>query len=315
MRSHRPQGITGVILSLGLSLSFVACGGDKKPSDEDSVTAVAAPVTSLPSPAVNTGWDEAAAGQFMVLSAAEDGITAAVVMPNETDSSLSQKKTFQLDALANTQVDLFNAAGGAGKSRLAVNSQQLPAEGCLVWPPARLITKPASEWTVGFSAGYAKSIQIDSLEKLGQGDSARITTELIKQASALSMNGDPAFRGLPFIVLKAYRLSMGDTVALVGSIVRKINEEANPREEHLLLVVERTGSADSPYTVTYQNRTAGAEADVRTNAVLAAVRFVKTNTPAIVLSFEYDDGGQIALLERIGGRPWKITWRSAYTGC
>ena len=251
----------------------------------------------------------------MILSSADDGMTAALVMPNETDSSLAQKKTFQLDALANTPVDLFNAAGAAGSSSIAVNSQQLPGEGCLVWPAARLITKPSSSWSVGFPAGHAKSIQIDSVEKLGHADSVSITTELVKQASALSMSGDPVFRGLPFIVRKAYRLSMGDTVALIGSIVRKINEEANPREEHLLVVVERNGGADSPYAVTYQNRTAGAEADVRTNAILAAVRFVKANTPAIVLSFEYDDGGQIALLERVGGRAWKITWRSAYTGC
>lgn len=249
----------------------------------------------------------------MILSAADDGITAALVMPNETDSSLVQKKSFQIDALANTPVDLFNSAGTAGRSSIAVNSQ-LPTEGCLAWPAVRLITKPSSAWTVGFSAGLAKSLQIDSVEKLGQSDSVSITTELVKQASVLSVNADPAFRGLPFIVQKAYRLSMGDTTALIGTVVRKINEEANPREEHLVLLVERSGTG-SPYVVGYQNRTAGAEADVRTNAILAAVRFVKTNTPAIVISFEYDDGGQIALLERMATHVWKITWRSAYTGC
>jgi hypothetical protein len=315
MRSHRPQRNAGVIVGLGLCLVTVACGSDMKPSSADSLKAISVPVPGNPPLTVNTGWDESVAGQFMILSAADDGITAALVMPNETDSSMAQKKMFQIDALANTPVDLFNAAGAAGSSSIAINSQQLPSEGCLVWPAARLITKPSNAWSIGFPAGHAKSIQIDSVEKLPESDSVSITTELVKQASALSMNGDPAFRGLPFIVRKAYRLSMADTTALLGSIVRKINEEANPREEHLLLVVERNGRADSPYTVAYQNRTAGAEADVRTNAILAAVRFVKTNTPAIVLSFEYDDGGQIALLERVASHTWKITWRSAYTGC
>jgi hypothetical protein len=251
----------------------------------------------------------------MILSAADDGITVAVVMPNETDSSLAQKKTLQVEALANTSVDLFNVAGTAGSSTIAVNSQQPSNEGCLVWPAARLITKPLNAWTVGFPSSHAKAIQIDSVEKLAHGDSVSITTELVKQAAALSVNGDPAFRGLPFIVRKAYRLAMGDTTVLIGSIVRKINEEANPREEHLLLIIERNGGPDAAYSVAYQNRTAGAESDVRTNAILAAVRFVKTNTPAIVLAFEYDDGGQIALLERVTGHAWKITWRSAYTGC
>jgi hypothetical protein len=315
MRVHRPQKISRVILSLGFFSLFVACGRDAKPGSEDSAQAVATPVTNKPAPSVGTGWDENAAGTFMLISAADDGITAALVMPNETDSSMVLKKTFQVDALANTPVDLFNAAGAAGNSSIAVNSQQLPNEGCLVWPAARLVTKPSGTWTVGFSAGHVRPIQIDSVEKLGQADSVNITTELVKQASALSVNADPAFRGLPFIVRKAYRLSMGETTALVGSIVRKINEEANPREEHLLLIVERNGGPDSPYAVAYQNRTSGAEADVRTNAVLAAVRFVKTNTPAIVLLFEYDDGGQLALLERVANHTWKITWRSAYTGC
>lgn len=315
MFSRRLKKITRTGLGLGFCLLSTACGGDSKPSSEDSAKAVATPATNNSPPSINTGWDESSAGRFMILSAADDGITAALVMPNETDSSLAQRRTFQLNALENSPVDLFNAAGSAGSSSIAVNSQQPPNEGCLVWPAARLITAPPGAWTVGFPAGHAKSIQIDSVEKLGQSDSVSITTELVKQASALSMHGDPAFRGLPFIVQKAYRLSMGDTTALIGSIVRKINEEANPREEHLLLIVERSGSSDTPYAVTYQNRTAGAEADVRTNAVLAAVRFSKTNTPAIVLSFEYDDGGQVALLERITSRAWKIMWKSAYTGC
>jgi hypothetical protein len=313
MHSHRRKRTTTVIL--GFCFLSVACAGDTKSSSADSVKAIAVPATNSSSLSINTGWDETSAGQFMILSAADDGITAALVMPNETDSSLAQKKTFQIDTLANTPVDLFNAGGSAGSSRIAVNPQQLPAEGCLVWPGVRLVSKPSSEWTVGFPGGHARSIQIDSVEKLGQSDSVSITTELVKQASAISINEDPVFRGLPFIVRKAYRLSMGDTTVLIGSIVRKINEEANPREEHLLLMVEKNGRPNSPYRVTYQNRTAGAEADVRTNAILAAVRFLRTNTPAIVISFEYDDGGQIALLERVANQTWKITWRSAYTGC
>ncbi len=315
MLFSRPEKLLSLALCLGFCIASVSCGRDAKSSVEDSAGAVAAPIANKPVAVVNTGWDENAAGQFLILSAGDDGITAALVMPNETDSSLTQNKTFQIDALANTPVDLFNAGGAAGNSRLAVNAQQPPAEGCLVWPAARLITKPSTAWTVGFPAKHAKSLQIDSVEKLGQSDSVSITTELTRQASALSVNGDPAFRGLPFIVRKAYRISFGDTTALIGSIVRKINEEANPREEHLLLILERNGGADAPYVVAYQNRTAGAEADVRTHAILAAVRFVSTNTPAIVLAFEYDDGGQIALLERVANHTWKITWKSAYTGC
>jgi len=315
MRSYRPEKIAGIILSLGFYLVALACGRDVKPGAEDLAKTIVPTSAKKSSTSVNTGWDESSAGQFMILSAADDAITAGLVIPNETDSSLAQTRTFNIDAFANAGVDLFSAAGAAGRSSLAVISQRLPAEGCLVWPGVQLVSKPSGIWTVGFPAGHARSIQIDSVEKLGQDDSLSITTELVRQASVLSVNGDPAFRGLPFIVQKAYRLSMGDTTALIGSIVRKINEEANPREEHLLLVIERNGGVEAPYSVSYQNRSAGSEDAVRTNVILAAVRFVKTNRAAIVISFEYDDGGQVALLERVANRSWKITWRSAYTGC
>jgi hypothetical protein len=311
----RPLKIVAVLSSVLLCFAITSCGRDVKSNTADSASAVVPVAANRVQTTINTGWDEVSAGQFIVLPASDDGTTAGLVLPNETDSTLSSSRVFQVDSFANAAVDLFNTAGAAGKSNIAVNSQQAPAEGCLVWPGVRLISKPSGPWTVGFRAGYAKPIQIDSVEKLSASDSLSVTTEMIKQASAISVTGDPAFRGLPFTVQKAYRISMGDTTALIGTIVRKINEEANPREEHLLLILERTGGADAPYSVAYQNRSAGAEDAVRTSAVLAAVRFVRTNQAAIVLAFEYDDGGQVALVERISAGLWKITWRSAYTGC
>ena len=117
MRSCRPEKVATVIL--GFCFLCVACGHDTKPGAEDSAGTVAAPVSNNnPAFPVNTGWDESAAGEFMILSAADDGITAAVVMPNETDSSLAQKKSFPVDALSNSRVDLFNASGSAGTSSI-----------------------------------------------------------------------------------------------------------------------------------------------------------------------------------------------------
>ena len=102
---------------------------------------------------------------------------------------------------------------------------------------------------------------------------------------------------------------------MVGNIVRKINEEANPREERLLLVAERSESTRGSYVGSFQSRSAGTEDAVRTNGLLAALSFVQTNTPALVISFGYDEGGQVALLERVANHEWKIIWKSAYTGC
>lgn len=299
----------------GLAIVTTACAkdGPRKVSTHslDSASTAIAPHTV----ARNTGWDVPTAGPFVALSVAGDMIDVALVLPEETDSSLAKTITTDATRFANTSVDLFNTNGLSGTSTLAVNSQQQPAEGCLVWPSVRLTSKPAKDWKVGLAAGKATAILIHPIEELGSSDSSSSVIELARLASeAIITSGDPAFQGLPFTVRKAYQLSIGDTLVLIGSIVRKINEEANPREEHLLLVAERIGKTGK-YVLSFKNRSAGSEDAIRTNAVLAAVRFVRTKQAAILLSFEYDDGGQIALLERVAPHDWKISWRSAYTGC
>jgi len=107
---------------------------------------------------------------------------------------------------------------------------------------------------------------------------------------------------------------LGNNLVLAADVVRKINEEANPREEHLLLIAERPRVAGAKYVAAFQSRVAGAEEAVRTTEILGAVQFVRGN-PAIVVTFEYEDGGKVALLERTGEKQWRITWTSAYTGC
>lgn len=301
-------------ISIAGSILFVtACAKDAQQKANTSVAnpaSTAAVTHPLPR---NPGWDSPTAGLFVLLSAADDMISAALVLPEETDSSLTKTVAPDATPFANTSVDLFNTTGLVGTSVLAVNPQAQPAEGCLIWPSVRLTSKPAKEWRVGFVAGKAIPIPIHPIEELS--DSSSNTIELVRLASeATATNGDPAFQGLPFTVRKAYQLSIGDTVVLVGSVVRKINEEANPREEHLLLVAERVGPTGK-YMLAFQTQSAGAEDAIRTNAVFAAVRFVRTKQAAIILSFEYDDGGQLALLERMAPHDWKISWRSAYTGC
>jgi hypothetical protein len=250
----------------------------------------------------------------MVLAAADNPLSAAVVLPEESDSSLAAMTAFRLDSLANLPVDLFGAAGSAGQSSLKVNSQKAATEGCVAWPVAQLASQPSLPWKVGFVKGYATPLLLDSIDGMSPADSVSVTTELAKLASAASVKSDPTFQGLPFIVQKGYRTTFDKTSILIGSIVRKINEEATPRVENLLLVAEKPdGSGD--YATVFQSRTSGTEDDVRTNAVVAAVHFVHTNRPALVVSFEYDDGGQVALLERVADHEWRITWRSAYTGC
>lgn len=310
MSSSRAQ----TALILVLSILLAACSGDKKSASPDSSEMAAAAHPLSRSSGANTGWDDADAGPVMVLAAADNPLSAAVVLPAESDSTLAAMSTFQLDSLSNLPVDLFGAGGSVGQANLKVNSQKAAGEGCVAWPLAQLSSQPGAPWKVGFAKGRATAMQLDSIDGMSPADSASITAELAKIASAASVKSDPAFQGLPFIVQRGYRTSFGKTSILIGSIVRKINEEATPRVENLLMVAEKSDPSGE-YVNAFQSRTSGTEDDVRTNAVIAAVHFVHTNRPALVVSFEYDDGGQVALLERVADHDWRITWRSAYTGC
>ena len=250
----------------------------------------------------------------MLLSVSESAANAAVVLPGLTDSALAGIPAFMLDSLSNMPSDLFSSVGLVGSSALLVSSQRLNTEGCLSWPTATLSPPPARQWRFGFRKGVATAVPLDSLEGMTPTDSSQVTVEIARIASVVAEGSDPAFRGLPFSVRRAYRFSLGSNSVVVADVVRKINEEANPREEHLLLVAERATPGDGKYVAAFESRVAGSEAVVRTNEILGAVRFVRGN-PAIIVTFEYEDGGKVALLERTGEKQWRLTWRSAYTGC
>lgn len=191
-------------------------------------------------------------------------------------------------------------------------SSRTGVDGCRVWPQARLSGIPPKPWRVGFINGRVTGTALDSIEGMGAADSAAFTSEIIRIVSSYSQTGDSAYRGLPFSVRKAYRFSIGSTPVFVANVVRKINQEANPRQEHYLVIAERSGGT---YREAFQTRTAGSEELVQTNDILAVINIVETGQPAIVVTFEGEEGGRVGLIERVSGGQWRVVWRSAYTGC
>ena len=295
-----------------VSLVSAACRDDK-PAPQDSVAVVSPTLPSTVIAAPSTGWDEATAGPVMLLSILDNSAAAQIVIPSLTDSTINSA-AFDIDSLAEVPVELFSRRGLSGSTVLGVQPDSPRPEGCLSWPQARLAEIPSEPWRIGFVRGVVAPLPLDSLEAMRSADSLTVTTELARMSSALAEGDDPVFQGLPFTVRKAFRFTVGSVSVLTGDVVRKIHEEANPREEHLLIVAERT-AAGAQYTPVFHSRVAGAEDAVRTSEILGAVRFVKTNRPALVVAFDYEDGGRIALIQRVSSREWRTTWRSAYTGC
>ena len=128
---------------------------------------------------------------------------------------------------------------------------------------------------------------------------------------------------MPFSLRDAHQFTLpsGDTV-IAAEVVRRLNQEANPEEEHILIIMERDtvpGPNGGPpqFIAAYSERTSGSEDDVETDEVLAGVLLGHGPrvTPTIVLDRDYGDGNAYTLIQRTAPRQWRPRWSSAYVGC
>ena len=183
--------------------------------------------------------------------------------------------------------------------------------------PGRLAEVRAASpgWRVGFTSGHAQAIKLDSIEAMSSTDSASLAASLARTAATLPIASDPTFRGLPFRVRSAYTFRLDSVDVVIADVVRSVNEEANPRLEHLFIIGERPAGTAGKYTPAYYSRTAGAEETTPASEVLAAVLIGSSRRPAVVVNIENDDGRQLGLIERTAPGQWRSVWRSAYTDC
>jgi hypothetical protein len=250
----------------------------------------------------------------MIVSIGNGGDSVAVVLPEATDSTIASFQGTN-PPISGLTFDLF---GRAGRVVSSITASPLPpvdtSEECDSWPLARL-KSAHSNWQVGFAAGHVRAIALDSIEVLPSADSAALAVSLAQTAATLPIASDPTFRGLPYRVRSAYTFRLDSVEVVVADVVRSVNEEANPRLEHLLIVGERPVGSRGKYNAAYYKRTAGAEESTQATEVLTAVLIGAAKRPAIVVNIEYDDGGKLGLIERADPGEWRATWTSAYTDC
>jgi hypothetical protein len=122
-------------------------------------------------------------------------------------------------------------------------------------------------------------------------------------------------RGIPLSVRNAYRFTPEPGVrAIVSHIVRKLTIEANPLEEHILLIAE-TDSGSNTLQRAFYERTSGSEETVETTDVLTLVQLGANRRPTIVIERSSDETRAFSLLERVGRKHWRVRWTSVYAGC
>lgn len=311
--SRRRLGAFVLLLAVG------ACDRDPRPATVDSIPA-APPATgdSVGTDGVRSGWT-AGLGPLLLVAGAPD--EASAVFPNFSDSTLTDTTTFDTSILGGMEVDLFSRSGLLGRGRLKAVPPRTRDDGCVAWPEAAVTVIDSvgnsAEWTVAFAKGHARPLALDSLEALTGADSARLAAEVSRVASTVPDDTATAFRGIPYFVRQVRRFRAGsDTDVLVANVTRRINQEANPREEQILLVAERTAApAGGRYALRYHERVSGAEEAIESSDVLAAVTLADDGAPAIVLIRDYGDGSAYALLTRGPNGQWRLAWNSAYAGC
>lgn len=293
-----------------LALVLLACrdrGREGKDSAPDSLP------PALPSlPANSTNWDMDA-GPVVLVSSGSNADSAAVILPEVTDSTIEaiQGSSAPVTGLV---FDLFGR-GGKSETSTAIALELAEAkQDCYDWPAAKVrATRPG--WRIGFATGRAQAIKLDSIEAMSSTDSAALAASLAQTAATLPIASDPTFKGLPFRVRSAYTFRLDSVDVVIADVVRSVNEEANPRIEHLLLIGERPVRTAGKYNPAYYSRTAGAEETTQATEVLAVVQIGPSRRPAVVVNIEHDDGRRLGLIERVASGQWRSLWRSAYTDC
>ena len=166
-----------------LVLAFVVGAGCErtKPAPGNDTAAAAPPPRESASSATDAAaaWDPSAGPALAVAGATP--AEAILVIPDYGDDISLDTVRYELGALRDARFDLFARGRLVGEARLDVIPAR-PAGECSAWPTARVTTQAGSPsaWTVGFAAGRARAIPVDSIEGLARVDSARLPDDVAR---------------------------------------------------------------------------------------------------------------------------------------
>lgn len=316
--------LSRVAAACAVPLLLMACERSGVPPVTDSATAsVPASDTAVPAEAVGRAgstW-ERDAGLVLLLPTVDGGVTAgSLVRPDAVDSTVADTVGLGVE-LGDGRLELFARDGLVGTARVAAELARGEQAECPSWPIGRLTLDgaPGRPWTAGFAADRITPIVLDSIEGLSSRDSSTLAARLSRLASALPDDTSAVFRGLPFVVLRAWRAqptgAAGVPPFVVAMLVRRVNQEAMPLEERLVLVVDLPDNDLRRATVGWSERAAGREDELVVAEPLLAYR-LRTGGEGVRLLFARDDGLSLsaAVLQREAAG-WRVLWQSAIAGC
>lgn len=315
--STRHRAVLTLWCGLCLGTVLGACTDAPPVSRTDSAAPMPAGGEVGPSEerATYSGWD-GGAGPFLVLPTVDGGfVTGSFLQPEATELTLSDTAGVAV-MVADGALDLFTRSGLVFGGHVVVEPPLVQPEGCTAWPVARVRadTGVIVPWTAAFRRGQVVPVPLDSIEGLASRDSAVFAAALARLASGLPDDTNPTFRGRPFVVLRAWRSTGNDSSLAVATLVRRINQEDNPQEERLVMIVDTPTRDTRQWSVGWHERAAGTEDELVVAEPLLAYR--NTGSDQLRVLFGRDDGVALgaAVLTRSAGR-WQVLWESAVAGC
>jgi hypothetical protein len=308
--------VTGVLV-----LGAAACERQQNaPPIDSSVPLRPAPVGPSGAPTATT-WDARLGPVLLVAGSAPD--VATVVIGDSSRTGADTVTEREAIAIRSTPALLLGRGDSVqlGILQEARVSRSEDETECTGWPTWRIASarsgRDLSPWSIGFVGASVQPLRMDSIESLSRVDSSRLAAEATRLASALPTSGAERFVGLPFTVTSLWRFRAGPGVeGVVANLVRHVNEEARPLEERTLVIAERDSTRrDERFTLSYYDRSQGAEETVVSRDVLAIARATPDAQPMLVIGRDYGDGMAYAIVQRDPSGRWREKWRSPRRHC
>jgi len=309
----------------GLVLGMLLAGalGCDKPApppgnDTSTVSSPPLPVPPAPVPVGEAAWDSLAGPVFLTIG--PNASTANIIFPSLAADAEVEASRLDATPYAGRGFDLLGNGQLFGSATLSAIVPTEAPEECSGWPLVQLTGVPgdtsARSWAVAFERGRVQPVAYDSLSALTGTDSSRLAMEVSRVAIRVPGDTVSAMLGLPYQVRRAYRFAIAPGVdGVVAEVVRTLNQEANPQQEHLLLVAERDSTTRGGYDIAYSERATGGEETLESSELLTIARLAPTRDVVVVLARYVGDGVIYAWLERTGSRRWRLRWSSPYAGC
>lgn len=291
-------------------LLAVACGGDRAPGKDTALVDELPPDDSASPPRVST-WNRAA-GEFFAVRSDSAG-QSFVVNPAYGDAQALDTLTAAEWNVEGSSLVLFDGAKIVGTARITGFHYDST---CAGWPTATLVSETAASasWRIAFPEGRVDGLPFDSLPALTSADSAERARTGALAASRLPDDTLTAFRGRPFAVRQAHRVTIAtDTIVTVFEVVRLVAQEANPLQEQLLIVTEEVPGRE-PAGV-FHRREVGAEEKMGSIELLGALRVRSSGRIALLIRREREAGLTFEWIERTPRGTWVVRWRSATDSC